>query len=308
MIVSPDETLTDTPATPSLALATEEHLSTEKLAKEEPASLPEETKKEEGTPADFSTEKDSTKGETSAPAEELPEQIELTPEIVEDEAVRNDFMLRLAVVLLAVLVACTEINETTTLVHVKTGQYLGGHGILPPRTDVFSHSATELPWVNLSWLFDLFSAAGFAVGGAVALTVLKAIAAGVTFYFLLKATRRDVPTWWASICMGLALIVCAEQFTLEPKLITLLGLALTLWLITRWQNGGSSAKLWGLIVVFVFWSNMDPRAYLGLVVLMLLTFGELIAVFAGRSILNDDSKRSHLWLIVPISLVAFLIN
>lgn len=290
MIVSPEETLTDSSAVPSRG---------ERLNADQPADSP---KSETGNrPVE-------TASPDSSPDDELPEQIELTPEIVEDEAMRNDFMLRLAVVLLAVLVACTEIGETATLVHVKTGQYLSSHGFLPPRTDVFSHTATDLPWINLAWLFDLFSAAGFAVGGAVALTVLKALLAGVAFYFLLKAARRDVPSWWASICLGLALIVCAGQFTLEPKLITLLGLALTLWLIARWQHAEGPANLWALIPVFLIWSNMDPRAYLGLVVLMLLTVGELISVFVGRSVLSEDAKRSHLWLIVPIALVAFLIN
>lgn len=270
--------------------------------------------KDKSTPENPPDEKnpDPTDGknavEKGSPDDELPEQIQVTPEIIEDEAMRNDFMLRLAVVLLAVLVACTEIGETATLVHVKTGQYLSSHGFLPPRTDVFSHAGAERPWINLSWLFDLFSAAGFGIGGAVALTVIKALVAGVTFYLLLKAARRDVPSWWASICLGLALIVCAGQFTVEPKVITLLGLALTLWLITRWQHTQGPAKLWGLIPVFLIWSNMDPRAYLGLVVLMLLTLGELIGVFVGRSLLSDDSKRSHLWLIVPMCLVAFLIN
>ena len=179
-----------------------------------------------------------------APVDELPEPIELTPEIIEDEALRNDVMLRLAVVLLAVLFACTQIGETTTLVHVKAGEYLAGHGVLPPRTDVFTYTAADQPWMNLSWLFDLFSAGVFAVGGAIALTVVKALIAGVTFYALLKAVKREVPSWWASICAGLALIVCAGQLTFEPQLITLLGLSLTLWIILHWQHSETPASLW----------------------------------------------------------------
>ena len=63
----------------------------------------------------------------------LPEVIPLTPELVEEEAIRGDLMLRAFVVLLAVLLACTEIAETRTLVHVKPGQYMASHGWLPPR-------------------------------------------------------------------------------------------------------------------------------------------------------------------------------
>ncbi len=244
----------------------------------------------------------------TAPAEELPEQIELTPEIIEDEALRNDFMLRLAVVLLAVLFACTQIGETRTLVHVKAGEYMASHGVLPPRTDVFTYTAADQPWVNLSWLFDLFSAGVYAVGGAIALTVVKALIAGVTFYALLKAVKRDVPSWWASICAGLALVVCAGQLTFEPQLITLLGLSLTLWIVLRWQRGGTSASLWPLVPVFLLWCNMDPRAFFGLVVVMLLALGEVIGMFVGRGLVSDDAKRTQLWLIVPVSIGVFFIN
>ena len=258
------------------------------------------------------TDQTGVSGESSAsqagPPDELPEEFELTPEIIEDEAIRNDFMLRLAVVLMAVLLACTEIGETGTLVHIKTGQYLASHSVLPPRTDVFTETASQTPWINLSWLFDLFAAATFAVGGAVGLTVVKTLLAGLTFFLLLRSVRRDGPTWWASICAGLALIVCAEQLTFEPQLITLLGLSLTLWILLRWQEGDRPGLIWALVPAFLVWSNMDPRAHFGLIVLMLWTVGELIGMFIGRSSLADESLRLKLWLIVPASILAFLIH
>src|SRR5262245_2286469 len=103
-----------------------------------------------------------TASRAPAPTDDLPEDDPLTPELLEDEAQRGDIMLRWAVVLLALLLGCTEIGDTQTLVHVKTGQYLLSHGILPPRTDVFSSTATDRSWVNLSWLFDIALAGAYA--------------------------------------------------------------------------------------------------------------------------------------------------
>src|SRR5579863_9193853 len=50
----------------------------------------------------------------------------LTPDLVEEEAIRGDFVLRWGVVLLAFLLASTRIGDTDTsvLLHVKTGQFL----------------------------------------------------------------------------------------------------------------------------------------------------------------------------------------
>ena len=80
---------------------------------------------------------------TPAHTEELPEWEPLTPELVEDEAIRGDVMLRWAVVFLALLIGCRQIVETSTLTHVKTGQYLAVHGFWPPANDVFSATAGE---------------------------------------------------------------------------------------------------------------------------------------------------------------------
>ena len=58
------------------------------------------------------------------PAEdELPDWEPLTPELVEDEAVRGDAMLRHSVLLLAILLSWTQISDTSLLVRIKSGEY-----------------------------------------------------------------------------------------------------------------------------------------------------------------------------------------
>ena len=54
---------------------------------------------------------DTAQGDTD---EDLPEYEPLTPELVKDEAIRGDFMLRWVIVLLAFLMASTRIAETPT--------------------------------------------------------------------------------------------------------------------------------------------------------------------------------------------------
>jgi hypothetical protein len=97
--------------------------------------------------------------------DELPEEEPLTPEMVEEEAVRGDFMLRWAVVGLAVLMGFTQINDTKPLVLIQSGDYMRAHGLLPPRTDVFSLTMAEKPAPNVSWLFDHVVSLCWAMGG-----------------------------------------------------------------------------------------------------------------------------------------------
>ena len=240
--------------------------------------------------------------------EDLPEYEPLTPEIVEDDAVRNDFMLRLVVVLLAFLLACTEISETRTLVHVRTGQYIAEHGWLPPRTDVFSYTAADRPWINLSWLFDLFAAGVYGVGGAVGLTIAKAVLAALTFYLVIQAGRSQVSTWWGSICAALAVLVCVPQFTMRPELITLLGVSLVLLILRRWQSNPESKSPWLLVPVILLWSNLDTRAFLGIAMVVLFTIGETVGAWFGRSSLLTSARRNGLAIAAGLCLLAALLN
>ncbi len=238
---------------------------------------------------------------------DLPEYEPLTPEFVEEEAIRGDFMLRWAVVLLAILMGSTFIAETQTLVHVKAGEVIASNGFLPPRTDVFSYTAADRPWVNLSWLFDLITAGFYAIGGGIALSVFKAVVAGVTFWFLVNIGRGKTSTWGTSICAAIALVACHASLTALPELMTLLGLAATFWIVNTWKEGGPSRRIWALIPLFLLWSNLDPRMFLGLGVIVLYVLGDFIGVLWGRPVLTDE-QRKPFQLAVGCSLLATLIN
>jgi tetratricopeptide (TPR) repeat protein len=243
------------------------------------------------------------------PTDGLPEVEPLTPELVEDEALRGDFMLRVFVLMLVVLVACTEIAETSTLVHVKTGQYLSSHGGLPPKADVFSATAAGRPWINLSWLFDLTIAGAFAIAGAKMLTVLKAIIVAGTFFLMTRCVRPDVSTWWGSIAAALALLACHPYFTALPEVVTLLGLAAVLWILYRWRAAESNRNsLWLLVPIFVLWANLDNRMFLGLSLLALYAIGDLIGSLIGVSGLAQSERRRQLWIVLAACMVAACLN
>ena len=240
--------------------------------------------------------------------EGLPEWEPLTPELVEDEAIRGDFMLRWAAILLACLFAATIISETKPLVHVKTGQYLASHGFWPPATDVFSYTAADRPWLNNSWLFDLTLSGVYGVLGDNGLTLFKMLLLGVTFYVIVHLCQREISTWWGSILAVLALVACFPQMTVTPELITILGVALTLRCLRSWQERDSLRALWALVPLFLLWANFDSRVFLGIILLLLYALGETVAALMNRSTLNDDTDYQTLWMVLGGSLIATLLN
>ena len=222
----------------------------------------------------------------------------LTPELVEEEALRGDFVLKWAVVLLAFLLGSSRIADSSTLVNLKTGQYLAAHGMLPPANDVFSYTAADRPWINLSWGFDLLAAGVYAVGGWAGLSLFKALLAAIMFALIVRISRPGLPTWWGAVCSALALLACHTHLNLQPALATLLGTALTLWLLYGWQTQQhGSRRLWLLVPVFVCWGNLDPRMYLGLGLLLLFGLGDLLGAVAGRGASLQPEMRRQFWMV-----------
>lgn len=240
--------------------------------------------------------------------EGLPEYEPLTPEMVEDEAIRGDFVMKWAVILLAVLLGCTVIFETSTLVHVKTGQYLSSHGFLPPAKDVFSYTAVDRAWVNLSWLFDLISSAVFGIGSFIGLSLFKALLAGVAFGLVAHTSRPGISTWWGSICAALALLAAQPRLTAQPEVVTLIGIAGCLWLLHRWLWSPSSRQIWGLVPICILWSNLDGHAWWGPFLLLLYGCGEFLGDRAGRPGVDTPHHRRTLWMVIGSCWVGLLVN
>ena len=255
-----------------------------------------------------SDEAASSDGEAASGDDDLPEWEPLTPELVEDEAIRGDFMLRWAVILLALLLGCREISETTSLVRIKTGQYLASNGILPPANDVFSYTATERPWVNTAWLFDLIVGGVYGVGGAIGVSLLTALIAAATLYFVVHISRPELPTWWTAFCAGVALFVLQIEFTALPEIVTLLGVAWMLRGLVSWSQTGERKTLWCLAGSLAVWGNLDPRAFIGWIILASYALGTAIGDAMGRRSRHESACPKDLGLAVVAGTVALMVN
>ena len=231
-----------------------------------------------------------------APEDEgLPEWEPLTPELVEDEAIRGDFVIRWVVVGLALLLGISQISETRTLLHLKSGEYLLSHGFLPGSKDVLSFTANDRKWVNLSWMFDIATAGVFSIAGGVGLSIVQGLLAGLTFGLIVHAVRPNIRTWWGSLCAVLALLVCYTQFTVQPELVTLLGLSFVLWTLIRSDEPGQSGRLWLLVPALLVWAQFDQRAWFGWFLLLLWAAGDFF--FRKSTTLNEKT---------PVGTVAIL--
>ena len=274
------------------------------------ASQDSESRKPKDSPDGVAVSANSVFSDERDLPDELPEEEALTPEMVEEEAVRGDFMLRWAAIFLAVLLGFTQINDTKPLVLIRSGDYMRAHGLLPPRTDVLSLTVVDKPSPNVSWLFDHVISLCWSAGGEKALTLLKVTLAGLVGYLLTHISIRGVPTWWNSICAVFAIVACSSDFVPLPELVTMLGMTITMRFLYQHRLGMASGLHWKLPLLIAVWCNFDSRAWVGAFVAAMYVAGVSVSqrLAARKSDAHIESESPSPWMIVGLSVAALLVN
>ena len=241
--------------------------------------------------------------------DELPEDEPLTPELVEEEAIRGDFMLRWAVICLAALMAFTCISDTKPLVLIRSGEQMRAAGFLPPRTDQLSLTMEGKNISNAGWLFDHAVSLFWSAGGEKGLTVLKVLIAALSAWLLTRISIPGLPTWFSSICAALAVVACSQDYIPSHELISVLGMCLVLRQLVAHRLGTSGGLEWKLPLLIAIWCNFDPRAWVGAFVVGLYAVGTAVHRRGLlRSGADTDRMPSPLMMTAGLSIAALLVN
>ena len=198
--------------------------------------------------------------------------------MVEEEAVRGDFMLRWAAVGLAVLMGFTQINDTKPLVLIRSGDYMRAHGLLPPRTDVLSLTMAEKPAPNVSWLFDHVVSLRWAIGWRKSTDSAESGDGGI----------RRIPAHAHVDSRSTDMVefdlrrVCDRGMFIRFRAVARTGhnaghdthnaMALS---ASAWDI--DSGLHWKLPLLIAIWCNFDSRAWVGAFVVVLYFMGVLVS-------------------------------
>jgi hypothetical protein len=173
-----------------------------------------------------------------------------------------------AVATVAFLAALGPISDGDIYWHLAAGRWMWrAHALV--RTDPFTLSAAGRPWIDVHWLFQLGVAAVEHVAGFVGLTVLKAALVSGAAVVLTRTAERSGGSAAGLLCavmLGAGLFAARHLLPLRPVILTVLFLALTLYLLEAWRTGklqhqGALAVI--LTAVQVVWVNCQGLAPLG---------------------------------------------
>ena len=154
--------------------------------------------------------------------------------------------------------------------------------------DPFSMTTEGVYWVHHSWLYSLLLYQFYNLAGAAGLIVGKAILFTTAITLLCRIGWNEANRWFVLICLLVAALAVSTRLVLEPRVVSYLFLAITLFVLNRAgvfalpvpekDEGGRmkdesdrassfilppSSLLWWLPPLFALWANLDVWFILG---------------------------------------------
>jgi tetratricopeptide (TPR) repeat protein len=182
---------------------------------------------------------------------------------------------RIAVGLVLVVVAIfawREIASPDIGFHLKAGNHiLSGHGW--PRTDPFTYTVTDRPYIDTSWGYQVALASVERACGAPGLILLHVALVLATFWLATLAARLAPGEVRVLVPLLLLAGLAAEpRFEVRPELLSYAFLSLVLYLLHRHAEG-LGAWLWLLPPVVLVWTNAHGLVVLGWVAMACFVAG-----------------------------------
>lgn len=160
--------------------------------------------------------------------------------------------------------------------HLRCGQLISQLGTVPQH-DSFSFSLPEgTYWPNHEWLAQVLMYRAYTLGGLPLVSLAAGVVVALVGLALCGALAGGMERRFVLLLLVLPWIVAS--LSARPQIFTLLGMAVTLWLLAR-------ERYWALPVVFLGWANLHGAVSLG---------GLLLVGCCAAALLFDRSRLTRL--------------
>jgi len=203
-----------------------------------------------------------------------------------------------AAAIVVLVLAVQPFRNTDVWWNLALGRLITTSGI--PAHEPFSFLPAAHAWIGQQWLYQVTLAGLVGAGGAGLASLvmgLVGVSAVVIAALAVPAAAR-VTGPWLFAAMVVTGVVLTGVVGVSSTEITVLGVAIVLFVINRWREGRAAA-IWSLPPLFLVWANMDAGFAASL---LMLVAAVLLVRPAGAT------SRPQLGLAIAISAVAALAN
>ena len=188
--------------------------------------------------------------------------------------------------------------------HLVFGRLILVHGHLPPR-DIYSYSASGLPWHDHEWLSEVVLALCWSGFGVVGLKLMKFAATAATIALLAMGTAETgAPIPLQMVVLTTGALALAPMIQFRPQLFDFVALSALLLLLAR-DSYRRAGRLWLAIPIFALWANLHGGFFVGLAVLAVYTAVTAIEDVAAG---NGLARATHLGGVAGGCVLATLLN
>ncbi|MFH1857364.1 MAG: hypothetical protein ABH845_00450, partial [Candidatus Omnitrophota bacterium] len=190
--------------------------------------------------------------------------------------------------------------------HLKAGEVIWKEHFIP-GTNLFSYTAPEHPWIDLSWGFQLFIYIAYKLFGASGIILFKAAVVTSIFLLLLKGFSRSVPLLVLLPVLALILFTAHERLVERPEVVSYLFLVSFLLILEK-DRKKPSKTLYALPLLQILWANTHALFVLGLLVIASAWLGAVLSWLTAKKRLAPVSFPSRLTAVFVLSSLATLVN
>lgn len=190
--------------------------------------------------------------------------------------------------------------------HLRSGLDLIRQEGRLPVLDPYSHTMPDWPWVEHAWLTDLLIGLLYSSGGALPVILFYGVVTASAWLVAARCSGASAPV--RLVASALSLWVALPFLGARTQMVTLLGLALLMWLLHRLHSGETSL-VWWIPPLFLFWANLHGGFAAGMFYLSLVMVLSWLAMLlpSDREWGRDALETPVLWkLMVATGLGAVL--
>ncbi len=196
-----------------------------------------------------------------------------------------------------ILFFARKIHEPDIWWQLETGKYIVQHNFSVPKTDVFSTTLIDAPWINIKWLFEVFMFKLYSWIGISGIYVLHFVLWSGILFFLLKTIRQiysqSIPVFYLSVVFSFL----ALRLNFRPEVISYLFTSVMLYILWVHSDKKNNRLVWVIPLILLFWVNTHDAYPVGYVIL------GVYALFSKHFFTN----KQNLWVLLG-ALIPLFIN
>ena len=197
-----------------------------------------------------------------------------------------------------VLIACMPLDDPDYYWHIKTGEYIFGHHLLP-RQDIFSFTMPGHPWVLHEWLFQVLLFLVFASFGTIGIKSFSVALTLSALYLSYRISRELSSVRITTVVMLLLVpLLIAPFLSPRPQLFSYLFFSYYLYGLLSFKYFHKVQYLYTFPLVMILWVNLHGGYIVGIALLFFFALTEFLSNF----LIPENIKKKRTALLLPFGI------